>query len=436
MNKTIENAIKGKYYVYILYDPIFISSELYVGYSGDVQDRYDKHCRNTARVNKRKIQTINEIKSRSGIPGIKLVAEYTLKQDALKVEKELAEFVKSLKIKLMNKATCGYEMPVSYGEDNCNGKFGDQQVFEMRRMFYEDRINATEIAKKFNISIQHICKILKYTARTNNVEIPHNIKELYRQTIRETKPQNKTFGENNGMAKLNAIIVAKARDDFFNKKIDRQTILETIDITTVTLDKILHYKIWRNNVDIPHNLDELLSKRNNEDWTKYRPEGFNSKLINEDVEHIREDYFVHKKTMTELANKFNISINHISRIVKYECWNKNVIVPENIEELVENRIKEDVIKINKYNRTNKASKLNPQKAAEIRRLYFDEHITRKELADKFDIDKSVIDDVVNYRSWTDDIEIPSDLREKLDKRIIEDKKQFQSTNKHILITSR
>jgi DNA invertase Pin-like site-specific DNA recombinase len=107
----------------------------------------------------------------------------------------------------------------------------------------------------------------------------------------------------------------------------------------------------------------------------------NSKLNETQVKEIRELYNSGLFTYKELGNKFGISISNIRDITNKKIWSQVNSPPL------------------KFKR-NGNSRLNETQVKEIRRLYNTGLYTRKELGNKFGVDRSNIGFIVNKKSWS------------------------------------
>lgn len=135
----------------------------------------------------------------------------------------------------------------------------------------------------------------------------------------------------------------------------------------------------------PHHLREGTHKENMEDRTernKYNvgEKHFNSKLSNEDVNKIREEYQLGNTSYNKLSKKYNISKATIYQIIT------------NKQRKDETYIKPDI-----KNKTN--SKLTLEQVKVIRQRFQDEKITHKQLAIEYNVGRATISDIIKNRTW-------------------------------------
>ena len=78
----------------------------------------------------------------------------------------------------------------------------------------------------------------------------------------------------------------------------------------------------------------------------------------------------------------------------------------------------------KFGEAHNQAKLNMTKVSEIRRLFFDEKYNRVQLAAQFNVSVTNIKDIIRYKIWNKDVDIPADLFERIEKRNQEEHELF------------
>lgn len=114
------------------------------------------------------------------------------------------------------------------------------------------------------------------------------------------------------------------------------------------------------------NMQDMVVKRRSSWGEKNR----NSKLSIDDINNIRELWENRKLSQGEIAEKFQVSKQHIWRVIHHEAWF------ENVEE--------------KREQTGSLKKLSDEMAEVIRKEYRAGGITYKELGDKYGIHKATV----------------------------------------------
>ena len=214
-------------------------------------------------------------------------------------------------------------------------------------------------------------------------------------------------GESNFRSKITNQDAFNIRKQYIEKKFSTNELCKKYNLQLSALWKIVRNTSYTDSKIEQKEHDLLLESRIKEDARKTfnnKYERMYNKKIKQ-VEEIRKKYFFEDINSVKLAKEYKLSVTHIMRIVKYQTYNKNCEIPKDLKQKIHKQISKNVSKV-PPNR-----KLNEKLVKEIRTKYFNNKCSRKQLAHEFNIDKSVIDDVVNYKSWNKSIEIPENLKE-------------------------
>jgi len=128
----------------------------------------------------------------------------------------------------------------------------------------------------------------------------------------------------------------------------------------------------------------------------------NAKLTWQETEEIRNKYFQKRVSKTKLAKEYNVSKGLIRKIVHYESWiNKNTVVPENLEQLLQER--EKYGRISSYENhsgiNNGHSKLDEIDVLKIRKLFATGEYTKRQLAQIFNITPTNAGLIIKRKTW-------------------------------------
>lgn len=134
------NIEKGKCYLYILYDPTFISTTFYVGKSNNPRDRLAQHF-NEAKYdkdNERKNNWIKSIDARGIEVEMYIVCKVFLSMAWEEAEIALIAFLKWCGVELANTAPGGNGNNDLAGEKNGRALLNEKQVIEIIKMLIQD----------------------------------------------------------------------------------------------------------------------------------------------------------------------------------------------------------------------------------------------------------------------------------------------------------
>lgn len=294
-------------YLYILYDPTYVSNTFYVGITYDPITRLKDHIRD--KENEYKKNWINKLSIRNIKPAMKIIELFVYEKIAEAAEINMIAFLRSIDVKLCNIAPGGNVPPHKTGEDNFNAKLNKQQVSEIRHAFFNEKIGRQELADKYKISITNIKDILRYKIWFNDIIIPNNIDELIEARNREILLAGVKYGEENasyGMKRTpeqiknisNAHLGQVAWNKGHKKIKTQEEIVAKAEIKRI---KIEQGKISKS--------------------LKLRGENSATALLNEkDVLEIRKLYAAGGITYLELGNNYKVTKHCIFRIIKRYNW--------------------------------------------------------------------------------------------------------------------
>lgn len=173
------------------------------------------------------------------------------------------------------------------GEKNYNAKLTEIQVIEIRKKYSNNKITLLELSKLYNISFQEVSNIIrgKTWATVDGPIITDNSK-------------NNTY-------KLNNIEVINIRDKYKSKNNSQKELAKIYGVSPAQISNIVR-GISQANIKGPIITD---NSSNN-----------SYKLTKEKVLQIRELYSTKKYTLLILANKYNISFQHVSALVNGKRW--------------------------------------------------------------------------------------------------------------------
>lgn len=283
------------HYLYILYDPTFISKRFYIGISHRPLERMEEHIEGDK--NDKKRNWITKMARRNIVPTMYLCFLYKNQDLAGQAEIEFISFCRKLEIKLCNLADGGNIPPHKFGENHNMAKLTWNQVNIIREDFFINKITRKELAKRFNVSTTTIKDIIRYKIWTNNVIIPDNLKELIKIRNKEDDAILSKFriGENHPS---------------FGKKASKETRKKLSDAHKGQVS-------YNKGKPMLPQVKEALRVAN----LNNIGENCNaSKLTSEDVLQIRQLYSCGEYSYTKLAILYNINRTNVYQIIKRKTW--------------------------------------------------------------------------------------------------------------------
>lgn len=178
--------IERPQFIYILYDPTFISKKFYVGYSYDPAGRLKEHI-NRKNENITKDEWVKELANKNIQPIFHIVTSLETIELAGIAEIKLISFLKNIGLELINKSIGGNQPPILSGEENPTSKLTQTQINNIRIEFLEEKVSRSKIAKKYSTSLTNVCDIVSYKSWKNDIELTDDLNKKVKQRIREEK---------------------------------------------------------------------------------------------------------------------------------------------------------------------------------------------------------------------------------------------------------
>lgn len=183
------NISYNKTYIYILYDPTFISDTFYVGKSVGPKGRLSQHF-SEAKYDKKNVRKNNWIKSVKEVAAhiVGVVPENITWQEA---EKAVIVFLRWCGVSLANITSGGDSDPNQRGSKNGRALLNEQQVIEIIKLLVQD-VPTRKISEQFNVKYHTIQSIRKGTTWKNVYDL---LDEETRKKLDELRNNKYANGE-------------------------------------------------------------------------------------------------------------------------------------------------------------------------------------------------------------------------------------------------
>lgn len=365
-------------YLYILYDPTFISPKFYVGYSYNPSKRLEKHI-SRKNENKTKDEWIDELKQRGVSPSYFIVSVFSSDYDAGRAEIEMIAFCHLIGIDLVNKALGGNKPPRMSCENSALSKLIWDDINIIRKRYFDDLISLSVLAREYKVTRRTITNIVNYKTWTDNIIIPTNLEELLQQ--------RREYGTSKRRS-INDITIQAIRHLFlYENKSRAQIYVLYPQFSHSQLDKIIANRAHKEKLDI--STQSLLEKRLKEESARVNKERATTRSgINSSWYSVPKTEA--QKQAVSKANKgrtpWNKNAGKIDQellaqdLINYEEYRKTLIVKQIIKS--SSRLKttyEDVLKI-RY--LHSLGRYSPNKLSKI-----------------FNLSGRYINDIVNKKCW-------------------------------------
>lgn len=327
--------IEQQYFLYILYDPTFISQTFYVGYSNNPDRRLIEHIR-IKEENIHKDNWIDKLSKRSIEPTYYLICSFDTKKKAKLAEIDMIALCKYIDLKIVNKTNGGDEPPHKYGEQHNSAKLKYEEVKEIRRLFFDGKITRKELSKRFNVSSTNIGDIIKYKIWKNDIDIPDNLQELIQQRTKEDREKLEESRSGN----KHPLFGIKASDE------KRKKLSESHK----------GQKSWNKGKKMPEEI-----------------------CIKNSISHLGIPAWNNGKKMSEEYSE-KCRQRQLGKKYSQETKNKHSILSSG--------------------ENNASAKLNIEKVLSIRTSYATEDISYSKLAKQFGVDKTTIAQIIKRKTWT------------------------------------
>lgn len=201
--------------------------------------------------------------------------------------------------------------------------------------------------------------------------------EIYNSAKIADKPP--TFcGEEHPGSKLNWIQIKEIRKLYNEKGKTQQQLADFYGVKQGIVGMIVNNKLW---FDSEYHPQETYKNEN-----KSRGSGedhHNAKFTNEQVADMREQYKIGKITLEELGKQYNSDKGIIWNIIQNNVYYDPTYNPPS------------------RNEVKKRGKLNWEIIKEIRREFLETNITQQKLADKYEMTRGSMLQILNNQTWID-----------------------------------
>lgn len=326
-----ENRI---HYLYILYDPTFISKKFYVGYSYRPNIRLKEHIEGK-KENPFKENWIKKMARRNVEPVPFIITSAPTKTLAGLIEIQLIAFFRDIGVKLTNILDGGNIPPYKAGENHSMAKLNKKQVEEIRDLFFNKKVSKAQLSIQFNVSITNIKDIIAFKIWKNDFTQPENLRELINKRNKEDllefhKNRN---GENHPSFGKKATEETRRKLSISHKGQVSHNKGKKTSAETRLKNSLSHMGQpgWNKGLKMSDEYKEKCRKR--QTGKKYNQEtkdkhsilssGENngsSKLKADDVIKIRELYSFGNHTYKMLSKQYNIDKSTIAQIIKRKTW--------------------------------------------------------------------------------------------------------------------
>ena len=271
-------------------------------------------------------------------------------------------------------------------------KLTDEDIKEVRRLYNEENVTFTQLAKDYKVSEGHVADIVgnrshydeKYgRTRFTTKLIDEDAKEMRRLY----NDENVTFTQ---LAKDYEVSEGHVTDIIGNRAHYDEKYVKTRFSTGLTVGDIADIRHLYNDENIPFiqlakdykvsegHVADIVGNRAHYD-EKYVRTRFATKLTDEDAKEIRRLYNDENVSADVLANTYEIGLNYIGAIIA-------------------NRERVD----NEYVRTRFSNKLRDEDVKEMRRLYNEENVQCDKLAETYDITVRYAKEIISNKQRIDD----------------------------------
>ena len=239
-----------KWYLYILYDPTFISQTFYVGYSYHPSERLQEHI-DIKNENKDKDEWIDDLGKRNVEPAYFVVADFATELLVCYAEIQLISFCKAIKLNICNKSPGGNAPPIQSGEQHRSAKLKRTDVDNIRELFLYKNVSKRELFAMYPQMAQgSIRDILYYNSWADPAPSEETLK-LLKERLREDRAvfykehSANMSGANNNRTKMNESSVCKIRELFSTGNYTKAAISKLFNTTPENIAIIIKRKTWQ-----------------------------------------------------------------------------------------------------------------------------------------------------------------------------------------------
>lgn len=228
-----------KWYLYILYDPTFVSQRFYVGYSYNPQRRLKEHI-NIKGENPFKDKWINKLAERNIKPILYVYALFSTENLAAEAEMKLIEFCNIVGIELVNILSGGNKPPRNYslevnkkrgraGENNAAAILTERDVIQIRHKHSSKRYSYKELAEQYNVNKGTI----------HNIIVGKTWKYLLPENYAKSTPKQKAH------EKLNNMQVLTIKQLYNENNYTQLVLAQMFGVSRSTIGDIINERTWR-----------------------------------------------------------------------------------------------------------------------------------------------------------------------------------------------